>query len=103
MTVQELMQRFPEVSPDLQEEPLLSRFVEAFGELLDVAQNPTNCATEYAPGHHYYLKLIGPLKLYTYGLSSRDKVRTQLQDLLDRYQADPSGFAASLLPSDAPA
>jgi hypothetical protein len=36
-----------------------------------------------------------------YGLSSKDKVLTKLQALLDRHDADPSGFAESLLSSDA--
>ena len=103
MNVQELVLRFPEIKPDLHDEPLLAEFTEAFGDLLQVAQNPSNCSAGYEPGHHYYLKLIGPIKLYMYGLSSREKVLGQIQELLDGYQADPSGFASSLLPSDAPA
>jgi hypothetical protein len=101
MTVQELVHRFPEISPDLHNEPVLAQFATTFGALLQVAQNPSNCAAQYEAGHHYYLKLIGPLKLYMYGLSSRDKVRKQMQELLDRHQADPAGFAASLLPTNA--
>jgi hypothetical protein len=103
MTIQELLHRFPEIPQDLRDEPLLAQFAETFGDLLQVAQNPTNCATAYEPGHHYYLKLIGPLKIYMYGLSTREKVRAQLQELLDRYQADPAGFAASLVASGTPA
>lgn len=99
MTVQELVQRFPEIHHDLHAEPLLAQYATAFGDLLQVAQNPSNCAAQYDVGQHYYLKLIGPLKLYMYGLSSRDRVRRQLQELLDRYHADPSGFAATLLPT----
>ena len=100
MTVQELVMRFPEIMPDLRDEPWLAEFAEAFGDLLQVAQNPSNCSAEYGPEHHYYLKLIGPLKLYMFGLSSRDKVAGQIQDLLSRYKKDPTGFPASLLPSD---
>jgi hypothetical protein len=100
MTVPELAKRFPEIPQDLYDEPLLARFAEAFDPLLREAQNPTNCAAEYAPGHHYYLKLIGPLKIYMYGLASKEKVLGQVQDLLDRYQADPQGFATSLMPSE---
>jgi hypothetical protein len=103
MTIQELVRRFPEVPRDLHDEPLLGQFAEAFGDLLQMAQNPSNCAAQYDASHHYYLKLIGPLKLYMYGLSSREKVRKQLQELLDRYHADPAGFAATLLPSGASA
>jgi hypothetical protein len=103
MTVQELVRRFPEIPPDLHTEPLLAQFAAALGDLLQVAQNPSNCSAQYEAGHHYYLKLIGPLKLYMYGLSSRDKVLKQLQELLERYHADPAGFAASLLPTGTPA
>ena len=99
MTVQELAGRFPEIPQDLHDEPQLVQFAEVFGELLQMAQNPTNCSGEFGAGNHYYLKLIGPLKLYMYGLSSRDKVLAQMQELLDRHTADPAGFSTSLLPS----
>ncbi len=102
MTVQELVMRFPEISPDLHDEPWLAEFADALGDLLQVAQNPTNCSAEYEPGHHYYLKLIGPLKLYMYGLSSREKVAGQIQNLLSNYKGDAAGFPSSLLPSDKP-
>ena len=101
MTVQELISRFPEIPPDLHAEPLLARFAATFGDLLQVAENPGPCSGEYSSGHHYYLKLVGPIRLYMYGLSSKDKVLTKLQALLDRHEADPSGFAESLLSSDA--
>jgi hypothetical protein len=99
MTVQELVRKFPEIPPDLHNEPLLAQFAATFGDLLQVAQNPSNCAAQYEASHHYYLKLIGPLKIYMYGLAKREKILQQLQDLLDRYHADPAGFAASLLPA----
>jgi hypothetical protein len=101
MTVQELVARFPEIPPDLHGEPLLAQFAETFEELLQVAQKPSACsAHNMHAGHHYYLKLVGPMDIYRYGLSTREKVIRQVQDLLDRYQADPSGFAATLLPPD---
>lgn len=103
MTVQELSRLFPEIPQDLHDEPLLARYAETFGDLLQLAQNPTNCTADYEPGHHYYLKLIGPMKLYMYGLSTREKVLGQLQELLSRHETDPSGFAASLLSSGTPA
>jgi len=100
MTVQELTTRFPEIPKDLHREPLLARFAETFGDLLKIARKPSACSTQYDAGNHYYLKLVGPLDIYRYGLSTREKVLKQLQELLDRYQADPQGFAASLLPTD---
>jgi len=101
MTVQELIRKFPEIPRDLHTEPLLAQFAETLGDLLEVAQNPSNCSAQYEAGHHYYLKLIGPMKIYMYGLSSREKVLRQLQELLARYHADSAGFVASLLSTSA--
>ncbi len=100
MTVQELVGRFPEIPKDLHEEPILSLFAEVFGELLRTARNPGACATQHDAANHYYLKLIGPMSIYGYGLSTRERVLAELQELLERHEADPGGFAASLLPKD---
>ena len=100
MTVQELGARFPEIPRDLHEEAVLLQFAETFGELLRVARNPGACAAEYDAANHYYLKLIGPIAIYGYGLAKREQVLAELQQLLDRHEADPAGFAASLLPED---
>ena len=100
MTVEELLTRFPEIPQNLHEEPLLKRFADAFGELLQVAHTPSPCSTHHDAANHYYLKLIGPLSIHGYGLTSRDKVEEQLRDLVERRRADPEGFAASLLPPE---
>ena len=100
MTVQELVARFPEIPEDLRGEPLLSRFAGVFDDLLGVARNPSACATQHDTANHSYLKLIGPMSIYGYGLSTREKVLAELQGLLDRHEADPHGFAASLLPEE---
>ena len=99
MSVEELKARFPEIPHDLHREPVLARFAETFGDLLRQAQNPSACTSEYSPGHHYYLKLVGPMKIYMYGLTSKEKVLQQLQELLDCHASAPEGFAASLLPT----
>lgn len=101
MTSRELIARFPEVSADLADEPLLARFADTFGDLLAVARKPSNCSTGHDAANHYYLALIGPLSYYRYGLATRERVVEDLQKLLDRHAADPDGFAASLLPEDA--
>jgi hypothetical protein len=100
MTVNELIARFPEVSPDLAGEPTLAEFADTFGELLAMARKPSNCSTGHDAGNHFYLALIGPLSYYRYGLASRERVVQDLRGLLDRHAADPGGFAASLLPGD---
>ena len=103
MTVQELITRFPEIPRDLHEEPLLAQFAESFDELLRVARDPSACSNQYDAGNHYYLKLIGPLKIYMYGLSSKEKVLGQIKERVERRRADPEGFAAGLLREDTPA
>ena len=100
MTVQELMNRFPEVPGDLAPEPLLAQYSEAMDSLLRQAQKPSACSTEHSAQNHYYLKLIGPLSIYRYGLSPREKVLNQLQDLLTKQKTDPDGFAETLLPKE---
>ena len=96
MTVQELILSFPEIPADLHDEPLLAQYAETFGYLLHQAQNPGACSAEYTPNNHYYLKLIGPIRLYMYGLSTKEKVLAKLQAHLDHYHADPDKFAESL-------
>jgi hypothetical protein len=98
MTVQELVARFPEIPADLHGEPMLERFASTLGNLLSRSNKPSACSTQHDAGNHYYLKLIGPLSIYGYGLTTREEVLAQLEELLERHDADPAGFAASLLP-----
>ncbi len=100
MTVGELVARFPEIPVDLHEEPTVARFAEVFDDLLRAARSPSACATQHDAANHNYLKLIGPLAIYGYGLATRERVLADLQELLDRHEADPHSFATSLLPED---
>ncbi|SVB96570.1 uncharacterized protein METZ01_LOCUS249424, partial [marine metagenome] len=50
MNVDELCARFPEISPELRNEPALSEFAATFGDLLAVAHKPSNCSTGHDPG-----------------------------------------------------
>jgi hypothetical protein len=84
MTVQELVALFPEIPQDLHGEPLLAQYAEAFKDQLRVARNPGACSAQHDPANQYYLKLIGPIRLYWYGLSNRERVL--------------AGFVASLVP-----
>lgn len=93
------MARFPEIPRDLQDDPVLARFAAVLGDLLRVARSPSPCATGHDAANHYYLKLIGPLSIYGYGLATRERVIADLSTLLERHDADPEGFAASLLPA----
>jgi hypothetical protein len=100
MTVQELVARFPEIPADLHGDPVIERFASTLGPLLSLSNKPSPCSTQHDAGNHYYLKLIGPLSIYGYGLTSREKLLAQLEELIERHDADPDGFAASLLPGD---
>ncbi|NIR48267.1 hypothetical protein GWO43_07345 [candidate division KSB1 bacterium] len=100
MTVEELTSRFPEIPKDLYKEPVLREYAATFGNLLRQAQDPSACSQQYSVGNHFYLKLIGPMKIYMYGLSTKDKVLQQLQEMLKKYAADPEGFIETLLPKD---
>ena len=101
MTVQELAGRFPEIPEDLHTEQLVVEFAEAFDDLLRVANKPSACSTQHDAGNHYYLKLVGPMDIYRYGLYTREKVLGEIQGLLDRCKANPGTFAESLLPAEA--
>ena len=102
MSVEELVSLFPEIPKDLHREPVLVQFAATFADLLRIARDPSACSSQHDAPNQYYLKLIGPLKIYMYALSTKDKVLSQLQGLLDTHAADPEGFAASLVPDDAP-
>lgn len=98
MTVEELVARFPEIPPDLRDAPELAEFAEECSALLEEARKPSPCSTGHDTANHYYLRLIGPLSIYGYGLTSREKVLGQLRELVERHRADPRGFARGLLP-----
>jgi hypothetical protein len=101
MSIAELFQRFPEIPRDLGEEPLLAEFAADLGDLLRQARMPSNCSRHHDAANHIYLKLVGPLSIYGYGLATRDGVLAEIRALLERRRADPAGFAASLVPADA--
>jgi hypothetical protein len=101
MTLEELAARFPEIPASLHAEPALSTFADSFADLLRAARRPSACSTAHDAANHYYLKLVGPLAIHGYGLSSREKVVAQMQGLLEAQAADPDGFAASLVPAQA--
>ena len=100
MNVRELVRRFPEIPADLHAEPTLVRFAETFSELLAQARSPSNCATEHDAANRLYLKLVGPLAIYGYGLSGRDEVLAEIRGLLEQHAEDPEGFVGRLLSAD---
>jgi hypothetical protein len=101
VTVEELTARFPEIPADLRSEPALMRFAEVFADLLRAARCPSPCSTDHDRSNHYYLKLIGPLSIYGYGLATRESVLADIEAMIAGHEADPAAFRAGLLPADA--
>lgn len=100
MTVDQLLARFPEIPSDLREEPVLAEFADELHDLLAAAQKPSACSTGHDAGNHFYLKLVGPITYYGYGLATRERVVEDLKELIERHEEDPEDFARSLLPGD---
>lgn len=96
MTVEELTTLFPEIPADLRAEPALARLAECFDGVLKTAAKPSACSQDHTPDNRAYMKLIGPMGIYGYGLSTREKVLGQIEEILRAYEADPSAFAAEL-------
>ena len=102
MTVGELLARFPEVPPDLRDEPVLGEYVRAFGPLLRVAQKPTPCMRDGGDHQHvFYVRLVNDLAIYGIGLAKRDRTLARLRALLDQYRKQPATFACTLVPKRA--
>ncbi|MDA0746258.1 MAG: hypothetical protein O2954_07050 [bacterium] len=99
MTVQELVAHFPEIPADLHVEPLLTEFADAFDDPLRAAQKPSACSKEHTVGNQYYLKLIGPMDIYRYGLFARERVLEDLGKLLAAYREAPEACLENLAPA----
>ena len=97
MTVAELVTRFPEIPQDLHREPILAQFADVFDELLQQASKPSACTKDHTPAHKYYLKLVGPMDIYRYGLYTRERVLNEVQKLLDAQAQSPDTLNTTLL------
>ena len=103
MTVDELLARFPEVPPDLRDEPVLVEYVDAFGPLLRLAEKPTPCMREGGDAPHvFYTRLINDLAIYGVGLARRDRTLARLRATLDNRGKQPATYACTLIPRRAP-
>jgi hypothetical protein len=103
MTVDEFLARFPEVPRDLGDEPVLARYVAAFGPLLRLAQKPTPCVGSNGDMEHvFYTRLVNDLAIYGIGLARRDRTLARLHATLDQLAKQPATFACTLVPRKAP-
>jgi hypothetical protein len=103
MTVGEFLAQFPEVPPELRDEPVLVEYVSVFGPLLRLAQKPTPCMRDGGDVEHmFYTRLVNDLAIYGIGLAKRDKTLARLGAMLAQYRAQPATFACTLVPRKAP-
>jgi len=103
MTVDEFLARFPEVPHDLKDEPVLAKYVAAFGPLLRLAQKPSPCMGSGGDMEHvFYTRLLNDLAIYGIGLARRDRTLARLQATLDQRATQPATFACTLVPRKAP-
>ncbi len=103
MTVDELLAQFPEVPGELRDDPVLERYVKAFGPQLRVARKPTPCMRDGGDAEHvFYARLVNDLAIYGIGLAKRDRTLARLAALLDQHREHPATFACTLVPRRAP-
>ena len=103
MTVDEFLAGFPEVPRDLRDEPVLARYVDAFGHLLRHAVKPSPCVGDGGDaGHKFYTRLVNDLAIYGVGLARRERTLARLQATLDEYGKQRATFACTLVPGKAP-
>ena len=103
MTVDEFLARFPEVPRDLRDEPVLARYVDAFGRLLRHAQKPSPCVGDGGDAEHkFYTRLVNDLAIYGVGLARRERTLARLQATLDEYAKQRATFGCTLVPGKAP-
>ncbi|MBS10105.1 MAG: hypothetical protein CME19_00700 [Gemmatimonadetes bacterium] len=96
MNAGDLVSRFPEIPPDLHGESLLESFANVFGAYLESASKPSACADDWTAENKVYMKLIGPMDIYRYGLSTKEKVLVQMQELIDTHASSTEAFEAEL-------
>jgi len=97
MTPEKLFETFPELPAQLRAFPETTEFASCFSDLLSLAKKPSNCSTAYEAGNYYYLGLISPLCILNFGLSTPEKTRSKMQQLLQSYKKDPKSFTAQLV------
>ncbi len=103
MTVDEFLARFPEVPRDLRDEPVLARYVDAFGHLLRHAVKPSPCVGDGGDAEHkFYTRLVNDLAIYGVGLARRERTLARLQVTLDEYAKQRATFGCALVPGKAP-
>jgi hypothetical protein len=98
MAVDEFLARFPEVPRNLRDEPVVTDYLKAFGQLLRMAQKPTPCMGEGGDHPHmFYVRLVNDLAIYGIGLAKRERTLARLAAMLEEYRKQPATFGCSLV------
>jgi len=99
MTVEEFLASFPEVPESLRDEPVLARYVAAFGHLLRHAQKPSPCVGNNGDApHKFYTRLVNDLAIYGIGLAKRERTLARLEATLAEWAKQPATFGCTLVP-----
>ena len=97
MTVAERVTRFPEIPSDLHDAELLKRFAELFAPYLTTALKPGACSQDWTPENKAYMTLVGPMDIYRYGLSTRERVLEQVTELIERFETAKETFESTMM------
>jgi hypothetical protein len=92
VTTDELFARFPEIPADLRSETAIATFGELFDGYLQTASKPSACSDDWADDNRAYMKLIGPMDIYRYGLSTRERVIEQVDEMITAFGDSPGSF-----------
>jgi hypothetical protein len=101
MRVEELIARFPEIPEVLRNDPVLETYADVFDGLLGKAIPPSACqGSEQTAGNAIYMKLIAPMKILGYGLSTPEKTAAKLEGLMKEHEEDAQKFLNEMIPPD---
>jgi len=97
VTAEEFVGRFSEIPPDIHGEATLTRFAEVFGDHLSTAVKPSACSTDWTAENRAYMKLVSPIGVYGLGLSSRERILSQLDEMITAYESSAEAFVQEML------
>ncbi len=101
MRVEELISRFPEIPEVLRKDPVLETYADVFGGLLGKAVSPSACqGNQRTAENAIYMKLIAPMKILGYGLSTPEKTAAELEGLMKEHEEDAQKFLNEVIPPD---
>ena len=90
-----------EIPEVLRKDPVLERYAEVFGGLLGRAVAPSPCqGSQQTAENAIYMKMIAPMKILGYGLSTRDQTAAELEGFMKDHEDDAQKFLNGVVPPD---